>query len=481
MKLTTDPSNANLAGEKQELQPQPVLGNIPAAEDAVQDDVHLHGLNNGAAAKMHTPVIVSETGRVSFPIKLHQILSDTQTDLSMISWLSHGKAWKVHSADRFEEEIIPRYFELTKFSSFTRQVNGWGFRRITRGADKGGFYHEHFIRGHPELCAKMRRLKKRDGIDPFYALRAGGAVAVNAAASPNALLNGLTGASPASLNMQAMNAMQMNAAAMMNMNAAAMANPHAFALSQAAMAAHLQQHPYLANMNAAGMMMGLMPPPASTLLAASTGAAAATAGLTKEGEAAATAASAATAVDVDPLATSTPAETPATATATTAVEDATADGKSVVAGAIPATTAQTNVNGNSDINAMLQAERLRLQQAAFTAQRNAAALQLQADLLLAQMQARTASGTTEDAAVASVVAAASAMMKTEDQEEAVNSNFSNTLNSNIVSGNDDGKNQDTGEPTKNVEVKSDEVEEGNTGIVEHGPAVDANMEESGSV
>ena len=34
------------------MQPQPVLGNIPVAEDAAQDDVHLHGLNNGAAAKM---------------------------------------------------------------------------------------------------------------------------------------------------------------------------------------------------------------------------------------------------------------------------------------------------------------------------------------------------------------------------------------------------------------------------------------------
>ena len=110
------------------------------------------------------PMLVSETGRVSFPIKLHQILGDPDTDSAVISWLEHGKAWKVHNCDRFEAEIIPKYFELTKFTSFTRQVNGWGFRRITRGSDKGGFFHEFFLRDQPELCTKMRRLKKKDGV-----------------------------------------------------------------------------------------------------------------------------------------------------------------------------------------------------------------------------------------------------------------------------------------------------------------------------
>ena len=117
-----------------------------------------------------TVPLVSETGRISFPMKLFQILSEESNE-PIISWMHHGRAWIVHDADKFEKELIPKYFKLTKFSSFTRQVNGWGFRRITKGMDKGGFYHELFLRGRSDMCAKMRRLKKKEGVDPFYALR----------------------------------------------------------------------------------------------------------------------------------------------------------------------------------------------------------------------------------------------------------------------------------------------------------------------
>lgn len=40
------------------------------------------------------------------------------------------------------------------------QVNGWGFRRITEGCDLNSYYHEQFLRGLPDICAKMRRPTK---------------------------------------------------------------------------------------------------------------------------------------------------------------------------------------------------------------------------------------------------------------------------------------------------------------------------------
>ena len=103
---------------------------------------------NDPMSSMTSSLPISETGRVTFPIKLHRILCD-ESNAAVISWLEHGKAWKVHNPERFEAEIIPSNFKLTKLSSFTRQVNGWGFRRITKGADKGGFFHEvRFSRSH---------------------------------------------------------------------------------------------------------------------------------------------------------------------------------------------------------------------------------------------------------------------------------------------------------------------------------------------
>lgn len=41
-----------------------------------------------------------------------------------------------------------------------RQVNGWGFKRIVSGNDHNSYYHELFVRELPQLCLKMKRIKK---------------------------------------------------------------------------------------------------------------------------------------------------------------------------------------------------------------------------------------------------------------------------------------------------------------------------------
>ena len=46
-----------------------------------------------------------------------------------------GRAWRVIQHKQFENKIIPLYFRHGRFSSFARQVNGWGFRRIVHGPD----------------------------------------------------------------------------------------------------------------------------------------------------------------------------------------------------------------------------------------------------------------------------------------------------------------------------------------------------------
>mmetsp|Transcript_35916 Transcript_35916/g.66166 ORF Transcript_35916/g.66166 Transcript_35916/m.66166 type:complete len:171 (-) Transcript_35916:139-651(-) len=77
----------------------------------------------------------------TFIVKLHQMLSNP--DISgIISWLPHGRAWRILQRKAFEDQVIPLYFRHCRYSSFMRQVNGWGFRRVTNGTDYNAYYHE---------------------------------------------------------------------------------------------------------------------------------------------------------------------------------------------------------------------------------------------------------------------------------------------------------------------------------------------------
>jgi hypothetical protein len=85
-----------------------------------------------------TPV---PTKDYTFPGKLHQILSDPRWG-DIIAWLPHGRSWRVLQPKNFEQNVIPLYFRHGRYSSFARQVNGWGFHRITHGSDYNSYYHE---------------------------------------------------------------------------------------------------------------------------------------------------------------------------------------------------------------------------------------------------------------------------------------------------------------------------------------------------
>lgn len=105
----------------------------------------------------------------NFVAKMHAILS--RPDLAdVIAWMPHGRAWRVLKPREFEIRVIPTYFEHAKFSSFIRQANGWGFRRITQGPDRNAYYHELFLRGLPHLCKKMKRpgVSQKQACDPEH-------------------------------------------------------------------------------------------------------------------------------------------------------------------------------------------------------------------------------------------------------------------------------------------------------------------------
>ena len=93
----------------------------------------------------------------SFPMKLYRILDQIETDglSKIVSWQPHGRAFLIRDYGLFVSIIMPRYFpKIKKITSLQRQLNLYGFERLTReGPDEGAYYHECFLRGRPELTA----------------------------------------------------------------------------------------------------------------------------------------------------------------------------------------------------------------------------------------------------------------------------------------------------------------------------------------
>lgn len=88
------------------------------------------------------------------PTKLYAILSNPAIQ-HIISWLPHGRSWKVHDPKAFMDTVMKHYFPYTNnYYSFIRLVNAWGFRRMSRGPSRNSYWHEvRYIRSLSRICA----------------------------------------------------------------------------------------------------------------------------------------------------------------------------------------------------------------------------------------------------------------------------------------------------------------------------------------
>jgi hypothetical protein len=110
------------------------------------------------------PVRERNTGGVQspFPERLHDMLTADNFS-EIVSWAPHGRCFVVRHPKEFQAKVLELYFNQTKYRSFQRQLNLYGFRRITGGADRGGYYHPLMLRGRRKLCTRMCRQKASSG------------------------------------------------------------------------------------------------------------------------------------------------------------------------------------------------------------------------------------------------------------------------------------------------------------------------------
>ena len=150
----------------------------------------------------------------TFAEKLHDMLNQSQQmSNGIIEWRQDGTCFKILDRDRLASELLPIYFVSTtnvvtcifhlhssifcirfdsspssyistllhtipcpslhcttqdhsNYTSFSRQLNGWNFKRIKKekkkkgdsaGSSEGCYYHENFHRDRPEVASQMTR------------------------------------------------------------------------------------------------------------------------------------------------------------------------------------------------------------------------------------------------------------------------------------------------------------------------------------
>ena len=105
-----------------------------------------------------------------FPLKLYRIVFEAKKNgqEDIISFSPSGRSFMIHNIDAFVENIMPKYFTSNRMASFQRQLNLYGFRRRLRGDDKGGFWHEFFVRGQRNLCLAIKRKVQTFKVPPHF-------------------------------------------------------------------------------------------------------------------------------------------------------------------------------------------------------------------------------------------------------------------------------------------------------------------------
>lgn len=84
----------------------------------------------------------TEIDELTFAQKVHHMLSDPENAVH-VAWMPHGRLFQILVPKMLEQRrIFLKYFGHNRFSSYLRQLNNYGFKHLTQGADRNCYYHE---------------------------------------------------------------------------------------------------------------------------------------------------------------------------------------------------------------------------------------------------------------------------------------------------------------------------------------------------